>query len=261
MPTTSPGAGQRLVAREVGDAEVGELGDPRGAARGVGDDHVLRLDVAVHDAALVRVLERTAECEPDAQDVAVREQPLGAQRVDRAAVDELGDQVARRLVLPGVEDRDDPGMVEPAGGERLALGPRRVAADARRDDLDRDGALQALVGGRVDGPEPTRAEPVPEPVATEDELGCGRRGELVCGLHHTRVRCKTGIPSDPPVILDGPTGPAPSAGPRRGEPEFVLLRRGRRARSHHPAHADAQRSTTPPRHSSRRRGRRTPRRC
>ena len=126
------GAGERLIPGEVGDAEVRQLGHAGGAARGVGDEHVLRLDVAVHDAALVRVRERAAQGEADPQHVAVGEQPLGAEFVDRAAVDELGDEVARRVVLAGVEDRDDPGMVEPAGGERLALRPGRDRRCRRR---------------------------------------------------------------------------------------------------------------------------------
>ena len=127
-PDDVAGARERLVAGEVGDAEVRQLGHARGAARGVRDDHVLRLDVAVHDPALVRVRERAAEREPDPQHVAVRQQALGGEVVDGPAVDQLGDEVARLRVLAGVEDRDDRGMVEAAGGERLALGARRVRA-------------------------------------------------------------------------------------------------------------------------------------
>ena len=65
------GPRERLVAGQVGDAEVGQLGHAGRRARRVGDDHVLRLDVAVHDAAAVRVLERAAQREADPQHVAV----------------------------------------------------------------------------------------------------------------------------------------------------------------------------------------------
>ena len=172
----------------MGDAEVGELGHARGGARRVRDDHVLRLDVAVHDAAAVRVLERAAQREADPQHVAVAQRALGAQLVQRAPVDELGDQVAGPGVLAGVEDRDDARVVEAPGGQRLAAAALGVAAGRRRDDLDRHGALQALVGGGVDGSEAARAEPRTEPVAAEDELCVDNRGELVRGLHQARFR-------------------------------------------------------------------------
>ena len=65
------GARERVADREVGDAEVGELGEA-GAGRGLGDDdHVLRLDVAVDDLLRVRVRERVAHRHADLGDVAV----------------------------------------------------------------------------------------------------------------------------------------------------------------------------------------------
>ena len=95
-------------------------------------------------------------------------------------------------------------MVEPAGGQRLALGPRRVAAAAGRDHLDRDGALEPLVGRGVDRPEPARAEALAEPVAVQDEVRRERSRELVRDLHCRRFRCNGVIPSDRPVILGRP---------------------------------------------------------
>ena len=66
-------------------AEVGQLGESR-ARGGLGEHHhVLRLHVAVDHAARVRVLERLAERDPDARDVAVR---------DRARMHELGKRSA-----------------------------------------------------------------------------------------------------------------------------------------------------------------------
>ena len=94
-----------------------------------------------------------------------------------------------------------PGMVEPAGGERLALGAGRIAAAAGRDHLDRDRALEPLVGRGVDRPEPARAEALAEPVAVQDEVRRERGRELVRDLHCRRFRCNGVIPSDRPVIL------------------------------------------------------------
>ena len=75
------GARERLVPGEVRDAEVRELGHAGGSAGRIGDQHVLGLDVAVHDAALVRVLERAAQREPDGP--ARRGRSAGRRRLDR----------------------------------------------------------------------------------------------------------------------------------------------------------------------------------
>ena len=129
------GARERLVAGEVGDAEVGELGDAARPSGRVGDEHVLRLDVAVHDAALVRVLERVAEREPDRAARRGRSAaPSALELVERAARRPARTPgSARCSSWPASKMRDDPGVVEPAGGERLALGARRVAAAAGGD--------------------------------------------------------------------------------------------------------------------------------
>ena len=157
----------------------------------------------MHDAAAVRVLERPAQREADPQHVAVAEDALGAELVQRAAMDQLGDQVPGALILAGVEDGDHAGMVEPAGGERLAAAALAVRRRAG-DHLHGHGALQALVGRRVDCPEAAGAEPLAEPVPAEDEL-CGHlRRELVGGLHQARVRRTTAVPSDLPVTLKLP---------------------------------------------------------
>ncbi len=60
----------RDAAQRFRDAEVG---DDRGAA---GQQHVVRLDVAMDDAALVRVRERARDVAQDAQHVGDRERRL-----------------------------------------------------------------------------------------------------------------------------------------------------------------------------------------
>ena len=114
-------ARQRRVAGQVRDAEVGQLRRRARGARAVGDDHVLRLDVAVDDAAAVGVLERVgrARARPAARrGPTARRRPASA--VERAPAHQLGDEVARLAVLAGVEDGDDARVVEPRGGQRLA---------------------------------------------------------------------------------------------------------------------------------------------
>ena len=195
-PDDVAGARQRRVARQVGDAEVGQLRRRAGGARAVGDDHVLGLDVAVDDAAAVRVLERVGEREADPQHVAVGQLALGGELVERAPAHELGHEVARVAVLARVEDRHDPGVVEPRGGQRLARRPlgRGARHPADRDHLDGDVAVEALVDRRVDRPEAPGAQPRPEAVAPQHgwgRTGAGARrpaGELLRGLHRSWVR-------------------------------------------------------------------------
>ncbi len=86
----------------------------------VGDDHVLRLDVAVDDAAVVGVRQRVGEREADAQHVAVAERALGLEHVERAAADQLGHEVAAAGILAGVEHGHDPRVVQARRGQRLA---------------------------------------------------------------------------------------------------------------------------------------------
>ena len=71
----SPGRGQRGGVGDPGDAEVHQLGARLAV---LGDDDVLRLDVAVDDAAGVGVVERLAEVGADLADLAVAERALRA---------------------------------------------------------------------------------------------------------------------------------------------------------------------------------------
>ena len=127
---------QRVVAGEVGDAEVGQLRRAR-ASRLVGDEHVLRLDVAVHDAALVRVPERVGQREPGAQHVAVR------QRAAARAAPACGPRRARtRGSGRRPPRRRRTGRRCPGGRGGRPRAPRAGPARARpvgRHDLDGDG--------------------------------------------------------------------------------------------------------------------------
>ena len=111
-------------------------------------------------AALVRVRERGAERRADPQDVAIRQRAVAQQVGERRALDELGDEVDGVLVAAGLEERDDPGVRQPRGGQRLALAAA-VGVVADRDPLDRDVALEVLVAGAVDDAHPAGAEPRP----------------------------------------------------------------------------------------------------
>jgi len=89
----------------------------------------------VHDPALVRVLERAAQRESDTQHVAVRQHAGRAQAVERLAVHELGDEIARVASSPASNTPTNRGG-EPRGGERLALPAGSVPAIGAGDHLD-----------------------------------------------------------------------------------------------------------------------------
>ena len=137
------GRGERRGARDRGDSEVHEL---RAAALRSerADDRVLRLHVAVDDAALVGVAERVAEVLADLGDVAVGDGALARGAVERLSLDELGDEEGVAVALAQLVQRDDRRVVE----ARRRLGLAQDAIGARGLDLlDRDLALEALVEG------------------------------------------------------------------------------------------------------------------
>ncbi|GEC08124.1 hypothetical protein SSP24_57790 [Streptomyces spinoverrucosus] len=152
----------------AGDAEVHHL---HGAV--VRDDDVRRLDVAVHDAVLVRVGERLQDAGDDDQGL-LRAGRLGVvqQIADGAALDQLHHDVRHRLaaheVLAGVVHGDDRVVVET--GHRLGLAREarlghRVLGEVGAQQLDRHGAPETdVLGGEHLGhaaPAESAGQPVP----------------------------------------------------------------------------------------------------
>ena len=225
---------QRVLAGEVGDAEVGQLRRRAARGRAVGHDHVLRLDVAVDDAALVGVVERVGEREADAQHVAVRQLAGRLELGERAALHQLGDEVAAAVLLARVEQRDDRVVVEPRDGAGLAL--RALGrGPAGRDDLDRHGAAEALVAGGVDRAEAAGAEARAEPVAPHGErrarrpaAGRRRRAALPWRSRGASFHAREAGPSG---CTEGFTAAAPKGSRRAGSyPVSRSTDRVRRAR-------------------------------
>jgi hypothetical protein len=161
------GRGRQLRARVLehpGDAEVGQLG--RVVRR---EQHVGRLDVAVHEAAGVRGREPVEDAIEDA------ERPRDGQRRvttehlrEGVAVDPLHDDERGVLVRAHVVDRDHVRMLEPsraAGLAEQASALRRVAEQLVADQLHGDGTVEDTVV-RGDHPRhPADAEHLAELVA------------------------------------------------------------------------------------------------
>ena len=135
---------------------------------------VAGLDVAVHDAVAVGVVEAAAGLADDVDASSTSIGPSVAQDLGaRAAADVLhDDEVAGAgLVEAEVEDLDDVGVHEPRGRQRLAAEARRrtsVVGEVLGQQLDRDLALEALVEGEVHGRHAADAEAALEPVAPGD---------------------------------------------------------------------------------------------
>jgi hypothetical protein len=135
----------------AGDAEVGDLGRPL-----VVDEHVLGLDVAVHDPALVGGLQGAGDLDRIRHGLRDGQGAVATDAVlERLALDELEDDVRRPRVLARVDHAHDVGVVELRHRPRLApeaLERVGVAGDVAMQHLDRHLALEH----RVERPEDSR---------------------------------------------------------------------------------------------------------
>ena len=110
------GVGAGVVAA-VRDAEVG---DERAAGARLEQD-VVRLHVAMDDAASVRVRERPRDLAQHARRVGRRERPARAEPLaERLALDVAHDEEDEAAGLADAMDRDDVRMREAGGRARLA---------------------------------------------------------------------------------------------------------------------------------------------
>jgi hypothetical protein len=150
------------------DAEVGE----QHAAVG-GDEDVARLDVAVHEAGAVRLVERTGDRGADVDRELGAEALLGVEQLAQAlAVDELHHDGLAALVDEHVVDGDDVGVAQRA----TAIASRRnrsatTGSLARLvlQPLDRDLAVEVDVGGDPDLGHAALPDAAIEPVAAREE--------------------------------------------------------------------------------------------
>ena len=125
MPTTSPGAVRAAASVRRATPKSISFGARLAA---VGDEDVLRLDVAVDDGALVGVVERLAEVGADLADLAVAEGAVAVHLGQRRAVDQLGDEQGVAVLLAHLIEGHDPRVVEPRRGLGLAQNPARSPA-------------------------------------------------------------------------------------------------------------------------------------
>ena len=152
-------------ARQLRQAEVQHLHPALGR-----DDDVGRLEIAVHDAALVRLLERRRHVAAECRDLFLRERAAGDVLRQRLAGHVLHDQEVDPVAAVEIVHRGDVRVVQP--GQRLRFTPepppcRLVGQHARWQHLEGDVAIEMLVAGAVDLAHPAFAELLDDPVVRE----------------------------------------------------------------------------------------------
>jgi hypothetical protein len=143
-----PSLGQRLLTSQCpGDTEVGYEG------RAVfGEKQVLRLDVAMDDAVVVGVVHRPGGLDGNAERVVHRKLALAAEPVAQRFPLDIGHgepELPGRF--PGIEDRQNVGMLEPGGEADLPLEPlgAQDGRKLRQENLECDGPVVPQVLGEI----------------------------------------------------------------------------------------------------------------
>ncbi len=143
----APVGGEAVLLEGARDAEVGHL-----RAAVLVDQHVLRLDVAVHDALVVGGLQRAGDLDRVGERLGHVEPAQAADaRLERLAGDVLEHDERRATILADVDHLHDVRVVELGDGARLAPEPLElggVAGHGPQHRLDRNGALEHLVERR-----------------------------------------------------------------------------------------------------------------
>ena len=134
------------------------------------EQHVLRLEIAMDDAARVGGVERLRDLEADVDQARGGQRAGGEDRAQRRAADELaGDEEIAVDVLERIDGRDR-GMRERGRGARFALealARLAVAAERGRQRLERDLAAEPLVFRGIDDAHAAPADFFVNPVRTD----------------------------------------------------------------------------------------------
>ena len=156
-----------LVRSEPRDPEVENLDGAGGRQH-----QIRRLDVAVHNRALVRVVQAVGDLREDRQIPRERHVDALPHEVgQRHAVEQLHHDVDVAGVFLQLVDRDDVGVIQAGGRARFDVETLAAffAVDHRRDHLlERDGPIEHRIVGLVDQAHPALAEGRDDLVAPAD---------------------------------------------------------------------------------------------
>ena len=164
------------IVERLGDAEVEHLADLLAVL--LSEEHVGRLEIAMHDTGVVRRVQRLGHLHHDPRRVLQTQPDLAReQRLQILAAEQLHDDVGAAVLDAVVVHLRDVGAAQPGDAHRLALETGQRAfrlADPLGDELDRDVTAQLLVVGRPHRSHPALAELVLQAVALRDDDAGGR---------------------------------------------------------------------------------------
>jgi hypothetical protein len=165
-PQDAAGHGDLRHLGGRGDAEVRELGHAV-----LAQQDVARLDVAVQDPLVVRVVEPRGDVAQDPRGGRAVGPALAQQRGERAARDVLHEDHHVGALDHGVEDRDEVRVAQARADTRLAPEAlQRVLGALRVQALDRHGPAQPLVLGEQHSAHPPAPDGPQDPVAVAETL-------------------------------------------------------------------------------------------
>jgi len=145
----------------------------------LGDENVLGLDVAVHDAVLVRVLQPPGGFAPEAEGLGKRRGRRAVEPLTQVlALDVRHGEPEMACGLAGVEDGEDVRMLQPGGGVDLVEEPlgTHLDADLGAEHLERHRPPVADVLGQVDHGHPAAPELPLDGVAIAKRVAQGGAG-------------------------------------------------------------------------------------
>ena len=132
--------------RRFGQSKVHQLG------AGFGQHDVARLQVAMDHSVLIRFLEALADVDSVLQHLLRRQRSFHQAIAQGLAVEEFHDQEIRPILVADVMQGTDIGVVQRRNSPRFALEALlglEIRRKMRRQDLDRDGAIQARVARTI----------------------------------------------------------------------------------------------------------------
>ena len=170
-----------LCIAQVGQSEIDDLVDALPGRELVRHD-VGRLQIAMHDAEIVRELQRRAERRHDRLHVREAHPSLGGDLLlDGGTVEQLHHQKRMVVVVHvEVEDRDDVRMAQPRAGAAFA---EKAIARARSavlaaDDLDRDFVAKERPPRPIDRAHPTLGQERQDLVTIVEQLAGREHGSI-----------------------------------------------------------------------------------
>ena len=138
------------------------------------DEDVLRLQIAMDDALVMRRGHARRHLRREIAGTLPGELPARQQRAQRLAFEQLRHHVGDVAIEADIEDRDDARMIERRGGLRFLREPRDAIRHARelgRQHLDGDLAMQPRIASAVDLAHGAGANAIDDLVRTEPSAG------------------------------------------------------------------------------------------